>query len=78
MVTAYILVMSESGAERSVVQNLLELEFIRDAAIVYGEYDIIAKVRLKDVSELSNFIVSNIRGIPGVQRTSTLIVATND
>ena len=78
MVTAYILVMSESGAEKSVVQHLLELDFIKDAAIVYGEYDIVAKVRLKDVSDLSNFIVSNIRGVPGVQRTSTLIVASEE
>ena len=75
MVTAYILIISESGAERRVVEDLLDVDGVEEAELVYGEYDIITKVSLDDISQLSDFILEKVRPIGGIKRTSTLIVA---
>ena len=75
MVTAYILIISESGAERNVIENLLEIDGIGEAELVYGEYDIIARVSVGDISKLTDFIIEKIRPIKSIRRTSTLIVA---
>ena len=75
MATAYILITTDSGTEKRVAEELALMDGIDDADIVYGEYDIIAKIRLDDVSQLTDFIISKIRPLQGVLRTSTLIVA---
>ena len=76
MVTAFVLIVSESGAERKIVDELASQSGIEEAELVYGEYDIVAKVNVEDVSGLSDFILEKIRPILGVKRTSTLVVAT--
>ena len=78
MVTAFILIISESGAERKIVEDLLETDGIEEAELVYGEYDVIAKVAIDDISQLSDFILEKIRPIGSVKRTSTLIVADEE
>ena len=75
MATAYILVYAESGAEQKVAEELALLDFVKDVDIVYGEYDVIAKIMSDDIDKLTGSILSKIRPIPGVSKTSTLIVA---
>jgi DNA-binding Lrp family transcriptional regulator len=75
MVTAYILIISESGAERRIVEELLDVDGVEEAELVYGEYDVIAKVAVEDISQLSDFILEKVRPIGSIKRTSTLIVA---
>ena len=75
MVTAYILIISESGAERRVVEELLDVDGVSEAELVYGEYDVVTKVFVEDISQLSDFILEKIRPIKSIKRTSTLIVA---
>ena len=75
MVLAYILVTIKSGAEKEVLQKLKEVKEIRDVNLVYGEYDLIAKVELTEISHLSDFVIEKIRTMP-IERTTTLIVAS--
>lgn len=75
MVTAFVLVIADIGAEKRIVEELSDLDFVEEADILYGEYDIIAKVKIDEVSKLSDFVLEKIRSIQGVKRTSTLIVA---
>ncbi len=74
MVTAYLLVMADSGMEKDVIEDLQELDEVEEAELIYGEWDIITKLKVPDVSMLGDFILKNIRGIGGVKKTSTLIV----
>lgn len=74
MVLAYILITIRSGAEKEVLEKLKEVAEIRDANLVYGEYDLIAKVELNEISQLSDFVIEKIRVLP-IERTTTLIVA---
>ena len=74
MITAYILVMADSGAEKEVIEDLQELDEVEEADLIYGEWDIILRLKVPEVSMLGDFILQNIRAITGVKKTSTLIV----
>jgi DNA-binding Lrp family transcriptional regulator len=78
MVTAYILIISDSGAEKNIIDDLLEVDGVQEADVIYGEYDILAKISIPDVSMLGDFILENIRPIQGIKRTSTLISAEHE
>lgn len=75
MVTAYILVTSKSGEEKNVLESLRKLEGVKEAKIVYGEYDIVAKIQVDDVGKLNDFLLERVRPIRSIEKTSTLIVA---
>lgn len=73
MVTAFVLVMSKTGKEKEVLKSLQSLDEIREASIVFGDYDIIAKVDVADINDLNNILVTKIRKIPDIAGTTTLI-----
>ena len=74
MVLAYVLINIKSGQEKEVLDNLRTVGQVRDANLVYGEYDLIVKVELDEVSNLSDFIIEKVRALP-IEKTTTLIVA---
>jgi len=75
MIIAYILVVAKSGVEKEVVNALGEITEVKEAKIVYGQYDIIAKIELEDVTALNGFILNKLRAISGVESSSTLVAA---
>lgn len=75
MIIAYVLIIAKSGAEKSVVTELKAYKEIVDAEILYGEYDILAKIKVKEIADLNEFLLSKVRRIDGVEKTSTLISA---
>jgi DNA-binding Lrp family transcriptional regulator len=42
---------------------------------MYGEYDIIAKVQVDEMSQLDEFLTDKLRVLPDVYLTTTMIVA---
>ena len=42
---------------------------------LYGEYDVIIKVQVDDLTKLDKFLTEKLRAIPNVYLTSTMIVA---
>jgi anthranilate phosphoribosyltransferase len=73
MVTAFILLVTAAGKEREVMTKLLGMSEVKEAYVVYGEYDIIAKVETDTLKELDRFIMENLRRMPEIQMTSTMI-----
>ncbi|MBN1923440.1 MAG: Lrp/AsnC ligand binding domain-containing protein [Nanoarchaeota archaeon] len=73
MINAYILIVVASGAEEAVMKKLSKAPEVSDIRIVYGEYDLIALVKVKEMNDLQKFIIKNIRAIKEVDRTSTMI-----
>lgn len=73
-VVAYVILVVEAGREYEVLRKLLELDTVNEAHIVYGEYDIVTRLEVSDLSELERVIMT-IRRIPGVERSTTLISA---
>ena len=46
VVTAYVLMISKSGEEREAIGALNKLKEVKESKIVYGEYDIVAKIQV--------------------------------
>ena len=44
MPMAFVLINADLGAEEELLKSLRGLEFVRDVYVVYGVYDIIARV----------------------------------
>jgi DNA-binding Lrp family transcriptional regulator len=74
-VQAYILFKVNSGMEKEVSKQLAELDEVQEASITYGEYDVIAKVTVKDLHLLEDFLADKIRKVQSVILTSTMIIA---
>ncbi len=72
---AYVLIALDSAREQQIYQKLKELDGVKDAHILFGEWDMVAKLELENPEALSSFVIQNIRSIPGVRLTSTMIVA---
>ena len=75
MVIAYVLLISKPGTETQVLESLQQKPEIVEVKLLYGEYDLIAKVKVEDVKRLNEFLLENIRQTPNIEKTSTLIVA---
>lgn len=75
MVVAYILIMTRANSEKKVAEALRASKPVKNVNIVYGEYDIIARVEVADMKELNEFLLNTVRPLQGVENTSTLIAA---
>ncbi|WP_240931132.1 Lrp/AsnC family transcriptional regulator [Acidianus sulfidivorans] len=73
-VSAIVLINTDAGAEEEVYERLKEMKEITEAYIVYGVYDIVAKIELQDMDSLRNFVSSTIRKLPKVRSTLTMII----
>ena len=74
-VGAFVLITTKSGGEKNVVETLKKLPEVKEARILYGEYDIIAKIQSADIQKLNSFLLEKVRPIKDIENTSTLIVA---
>jgi len=74
-IKAYVLMKVSSGSERDVCKRIAEFEEVIDVSIIYGEFDVIAKVRVNELEDLEDFLSKNLRNMPSIMLTSTMIVA---
>ncbi len=74
MPEAIVLINTDIGTEEEVLNTLGQIEGIVEAYIVYGVYDIVAKVKADTTESLKEIISSKIRRIPKVRSTLTMIV----
>jgi len=75
VIQAYILFKVSSGTERETCEKLVDFDEVLVAGIIYGEYDVIAKISVPDMQTLEAFLSEKIRKVPSVILTSTMIVA---
>ena len=69
---SYLLFLVEVGDEHDIANELKRFPGVTETQVVYGEYDVVARVELSDLALLDE-IVTMARKLPGVTRTSTLI-----
>lgn len=72
---AYILVSLQEANEEKMLEKLLKNPEVKDAKIVFGEWDMIVKIELETTEELGKFVMEKIRHLDGVRMTSSLICA---
>jgi len=74
MATAYVLINSDLGHEAEVIDEIKQLEDVKEINGVFGAYDILAKVESANVKNLSETITWKIRKLNRVRSTLTLMV----
>ena len=75
MVTAYVLLKVRAGLEREVANSLDCLKAVESVNELYGDWDVIAKLKLEKFEELDKILTEKVRSIDGIKDTSTMIVA---
>ena len=73
MVKGYLLVKLVPGLESSAISQIRSTPGITEINLVFGQWDAIAVAEAKTLFELTKIIVGEVRGIQGVQDTTTLI-----
>ncbi|MFW9914365.1 MAG: Lrp/AsnC ligand binding domain-containing protein [Candidatus Thorarchaeota archaeon] len=74
MAMVFVFINSELGAEEEVLAALKAIVGVKETAIVYGVYDIVAKVVASSMDEIKTIIHGQIRKIPEVQTTLAMVV----
>ena len=72
---AYILIALKGCDEHEALSNVRDFPEVKEANVLFGEWDILAKVELSNPDELGTFMMDKIRKMPEVKLSSTLIVA---
>ena len=74
-VKAYIMINVKTGTEDEVCEKVLKFSEVEEAAAIYGEFDLILKVKAKDMNHLDKLIVDKLRGIADILLTATMLIA---
>jgi len=72
--TAFVLINAEIGAESEVLNGLNDVSEVKEAHMVYGVYDIIARIETETMQDLKDIISWKIRRLDKVRSTLTMIV----
>ena len=72
---AFLLISAELGDERNVLEKLKSIQNVKEAHLTYGVYDIIAMVEAETQDKLKETITYQIRALPGIKSTITMVVA---
>lgn len=75
MVKGYLLIRLVPGLESDALSHIRATPGVLDVNIVFGQWDAIAIAEAKTLFELARIVVGQIRGIQGVQDTTTLLEA---
>jgi len=72
MAVGYVLINVKPGEEFEVYQKVKDMDYVVDATILFGDYDIIIKLNAADLSIIAKTVVDTIRQLPGITDTKTL------
>ena len=74
MPVAFVLINAEIGSEDEVVTELRKITNVKESYVVYGVYDIVAKVEAESMDKLKEIVTWKIRRLDKVRSTLTMIV----
>jgi DNA-binding Lrp family transcriptional regulator len=74
MPLAFVLINAEIGSESTVHETLTQISYVTEAYVVFGVYDIVAKVEADTMTRLKEVITYQIRRLDKVRSTLTMIV----
>ncbi len=75
MVKGYLLVKLVPGLEPDALSQIRATQGVLEVNLVFGQWDAIAIAEAKTLFELTKLVVGEVRGIQGVQDTTTLLEA---
>ncbi len=73
MTTAYVLINCDLGFDTEIIDEIKQLEEVKEAHGIFGAYDIIVKLESDNVDNLRDVITWKIRKLNRVRSTLTLM-----
>ena len=61
--------------EQGVMETLKSMEEVIEVHVLFGEWDLLVKLKMPNPEMVGTFVMENIRSIKEVKLTSTMIVA---
>jgi len=74
MPMAFVLINAEIGSEEEVLKELKKVEGVVEANVVYGVYDVVAKIKADTMDKLKDVVTWHVRRLNKVRSTLTMIV----
>jgi DNA-binding Lrp family transcriptional regulator len=74
MPMAFVLINTEIGSESVVLGALKKIDAVEEAYMVYGVYDVVAKVKADTMDKLKEIVTWRVRRLDKVRSTLTMIV----
>jgi len=74
MPTALLLVSVDKGSESEVLEALKKIDAVEEAYMVYGVYDIVAKVEADTMGKLKEIVTWHVRRLDKVRSTTTMMM----
>ncbi|MGI0091248.1 MAG: Lrp/AsnC family transcriptional regulator [Nitrososphaerales archaeon] len=74
MPMAFVLINADLGAEEELVRELKSIDHVKEVYVVYGVYDIVAKIEADTMEKVKETITWKIRRLEKVRSTLTMIV----
>ena len=71
---SFVLINAEIGSEEEVLKELRKVEGVVEAYVVYGVYDVVAKIRADTMDKLKDIVTWHVRRLNKVRSTLTMIV----
>lgn len=73
MIKAYVLVVTQPGDTKSVVNALRSIPGVKELHEVMGPYDIVIEIEVESLSDVPPILSDKIRTIPGIESTTSLV-----
>lgn len=61
-------------SQTDVAEKFRKMDYVKSAAIIAGERDLLLKIRAKDMDQLNDMVINNIRNTEVIERTQTIMV----
>jgi DNA-binding Lrp family transcriptional regulator len=78
MPTAFVFINTEPASMPEVLKKIKAIEGVKEAEMVYGIFDIVAKVKTETMDQLKQIISFKIRMLANVLTTNTLLVVLQE
>ena len=72
-IVTFILIQIVGEDQKIILEKLMKMTEVEEAAIVTGENDMILRLRLKKIQDLNTFILEKLRKIKGIANSTSMI-----
>ncbi len=61
-------------SQRNIAQEIAKLPEVQEVHIITGDWDVLIKVKAKDVDTVGKFVIDKLRFVKGIEKTLTCMV----
>lgn len=73
MIKAYVLVVTNPGETRNVVETIRTIPGVVELHEVMGPYDVVIEIEVESMSDVPPILSDRIRSVPGIESTTSLV-----